>query len=84
MVPVGGAIVAGPDQRVVQSVASSYPGRSKPEITRAKILVMILQGFRQPCYRCIHHPPLDGNLRLEEVADLTERAIHPAQGSQSK
>ena len=28
MVPVGGAIVAGPDQRTVQAVASSYPGRS--------------------------------------------------------
>ena len=27
MVPVGGAIVAGPDQRIVQAVASSYPGR---------------------------------------------------------
>ena len=30
MVPVGGAIVAGSDQRVVQAVASSYPGRSDP------------------------------------------------------
>jgi len=28
MVPVGGAIVAGPDQRIVQAVASSYPGRA--------------------------------------------------------
>merc|ERR550534_3602053 len=28
MVPVGGAIVAGSDQRIVQAVASSYPGRA--------------------------------------------------------
>ena len=36
MVPVGGAIVAGPDQRVVQSVASSYPGRSEPALLYIK------------------------------------------------
>ena len=33
MVPVGGAIVAGSDQRVVQAVASSYPGRLEPDLS---------------------------------------------------
>ena len=81
MVPVGGAIVAGSDQRVVQAVASSYPGRSEPDLSMTSChphVKVILQGLRQPCYRCFHHTPLDGNVRLEEVAYLTERAIHPA------
>ena len=37
MVPVGGAIVAGSDQRIVQAVASSYPGRCNL-LTRALML----------------------------------------------
>ena len=50
MVPVGGAIIAGPDKKLINEISASYPGRASatPSIDMfITLLSMGVRGYKQ-------------------------------------
>ena len=46
MVPVGGAIIAGPDKKLISEISSSYPGRASAAPSTDMFITLLSMGVR--------------------------------------
>ena len=46
MVPVGGAVIAGPDKKLIQEISASYPGRASAAQSTDVFITLLSMGVR--------------------------------------
>jgi len=68
LVPVGGAIIAGPDSRVIQAIAASYPGRASASPAIDVFITLLSLGLSGWKRLLAERKEVFGILREEAVA----------------